>query len=168
MLYKPAKDNSDVEIKTLDENKKAALSLAEQALKSIDIFTQDMDAELFNNKSFEQSIFALARKHPSTKVRILVQESTKAVQNGHCLIRLAQNLTSSVFIHTPSREYKNEQCAFMVMDKIGLMYRRTASNKNYKAIVNFRSPHHAGKLAEFFNEVWEQSTPDTQVRRIYV
>ncbi|PCI07803.1 MAG: hypothetical protein COB77_03875, partial [Gammaproteobacteria bacterium] len=80
MLYKPAKDNSDVEIKTLDENKKAALSLAEQALKSIDIFTQDMDAELFNNKSFEQSIFALARKHPSTKVRILVQESTRVMK----------------------------------------------------------------------------------------
>lgn len=168
VLYKLGETNAEIEIESIEENKNAALSLVKQALKSIDIFTQDLDAEMFNNKQFEQSIFALAKKHPSTQIRILVQHSTKAVQNGHCLIRLAQNLTSSVFIHKPSREYKNEKCAFMVVDRLGLMYRSNASNRNYKANVNFMSPHRAGKLVDFFNEVWEQSTPDTQTRRIYM
>ena len=168
MFYKLGETNDEVEIDTAEENKNAALSLVKQAHDSIDIFTQDMDATIYNNANFEHSIFELARKHPHTRIRILAQDTRKATQNGHCLIRLAQNLTSSVFIHTPSREFKEEQSAFMVVDKQGLLYRVTANNQNYKANVNFMSPRRAGKLSDFFNEVWEQSTPDIQTRRIYM
>lgn len=168
MFYKLGETDAEVQIDRLEENKSAAISLAKQAHHSIDIFTQDMDAEIYNNKKFEQLIFSLAKKHPNTQIRILVQESRRAVQDGHCLVRLAQSLTSSVFIHNPSREYKNEQCAFMVVDQLGLMYRISATDRNYKANVNFMSPRRAGKLVDFFNEVWQQSTPDVQTRRIYM
>jgi len=30
------------------------------------------------------------------------------------------------------------------------------------------SPQRAGKLVDFFNEVWDHSTPDMQTRRIYM
>ena len=168
MQYKLGETDAEVEIETVEENKQAALSLAKQARYSIDIFTQDMDATIYDHSEFEQSLFELARKHPNTRIRILAQNSKKAAQNGHCLIRLAQSLTSSVFIHTPSREFKSEKSAFMVVDKLGLLYRVTGNNKNYKASVNFMSPQRAGKLTDFFNEVWEHSTPDIQTRRIYV
>ncbi|VAW50374.1 hypothetical protein MNBD_GAMMA05-1395 [hydrothermal vent metagenome] len=168
MFYKLGETKAEVEIDTAEENKIAAISLVKQAHDSIDIFTQDMDAMIYNNSEFEQSIFELARKHPNTRIRILAQDSKKAAQNGHCLIRLAQSLTSSVFIHTPSRKYKDEQSAFMVVDKLGLLYRITTSNQNYKASVNFMAPRRAGKLCDFFNEAWEQSTPDIQTRRIYM
>lgn len=168
MLYKLGETKAEVHIDTVEENKSIAISLVRQAHQSIDIFTQDLDAEIYNNKAFEQSVFKLAKKHPNTRIRILVQNSRKSIQNGHCLIRLAQNLTSSVFIHNPSREYKDEQCAFMVVDRLGLMYRVTVNNRNYKTSVNFMSPQRAGKLVEFFNEVWKHSTPDVQTRRIYM
>ena len=168
MFYKLGETKAEVQIVTAEENKNAAISLAKQAHNNIDIFTQDMDPEIYNNAEFERSIFNLARKHPNTRIRILVQDSRKAAQNGHCLIRLSQNLTSSVFIRNPPREFKDEQCAFMVVDKLGLLYRVTTSNKNYNASVNFMSPRRAGKLNDFFDEVWEQSTPDIQTRRIYM
>lgn len=168
MQYKPGETKEDLQIDTVDENKNAALSLVKQARYSVDIFTQDLDAELYNNEEFEQSIFKLARRHPNTRIRILLQETKKAAQNAHCLITLAQNLTSSVFIHQPSAEYKNERCAFMVVDKLGLLHRVSAINRNYKASVNFMSPRHARILSDFFNLVWEHSTPDIQTRRIYL
>ncbi len=167
-FYKLGETIEEVHIDTAEENKNAALALAKQAKYSIDIFTQDLDAEIYNNKEFEQVIFTLAKKHPNTKIRILTQDSSKAVRNGHRLIKLAQSITSSVFINNPSAEYKDEQCAFLVVDKIGLLYRVTANNRNYKASTNFMSPQRAGKLTEFFNEVWEQSTPDIQTRRMYI
>lgn len=166
--YKLGETEAEVHIDTAEENKNAAVSLVKQAHYSIDIFTQDLDAEIYNNKEFEQSIFNLTKKHPTTRIRILVQNSKKATQNGHCLVRLAQNLTSSVFIHKPSADHENEQCAFMVVDNLGLMYRVSASNRNYKASVDFMSPQRAGKLTDFFNKVWEHSTPDMQTRRIYM
>ena len=168
VYYKLGETNAEVQIDSIEENKNAALSLVKQARHSIDIFSQDLDAEIYNNTTFERSIFTLAKKHPNTKIRILTQDSTKAVRNGHCLIRLAQSLTSSVFIHKPSREYEGEQCAFMVVDRLGLLYRVSATDRNYKASVNFMSAHRARKLTDFFDEVWAHSSPDNQTRRIYM
>ena len=98
---------------------------------SIDIFTQDLDIKIYNHQEIEQSIFDLAKKHPNTCIRILVQDSKKATQYGHCLIRLAQKLTSSVFIHNPSEEYKNERSSFMIVDKLGLLHRFCHYNSNW-------------------------------------
>jgi len=168
MDYKLGETIEEIHIDTVEENKNAALSLAKQAHYSIDIFSQDMDAEIYNNHAFEQSVFKLAKKHPSTKIRILTQDSSKAIQNGHRLIKLAQSITSSVFIHNPSREYQAEKCAFMVVDRQSLLYRVTANNRNYKASINFMAPQHASKLTDYFNEVWEQSTADMQTRRVYI
>lgn len=166
--YKLGETVEDIQINTVEENKNAAIALTTQARHSIDIFTQDMDAALYDNEIFEQSIFKLAKRHPNTKIRILAQDTGIAVRNGHHLIRLAQQLTSSVFINNPSREYKDEKCAFLVVDKIGMLYRTTASHRNYKASINFMDPQRTGKLTDFFNEVWEHSTPDIQTRRIYM
>jgi len=168
MHYKPGETKTDFQVDTVDENKIATLSLVKQAHYSIDIFTQDLDAEIYNNNEFEQSIINLAKRHPNTCIRILVQDSRKAVQNGHCLIKLVQNLTSSVFIHNPSAEYKDEPYAFVVVDKLGFLHRVSAADRNYKASVNFMSPRRAGKLSKLFNEVWEHSTADVHTRRIYV
>ncbi len=168
MFYKLGETVEEVHIDSAEENKNAALSLAKQARHSIDIFSQDMDAEIYNNKEFEQSVFNLAKRHPNTRIRILTRDSGNAVRNGHRLIKLAQNITSSVFINTPSREHRDEQCAFLVVDKLGVLYRATANNRNYKASINFMSPQRAGRLTDFFNEAWEHSTPDIQTRRIYM
>lgn len=166
--YKLGETSEEVHISTAEENRNAAIALAEQAHHSIDIFSQDMDTEIYDNEAFEQAIFSLAKKHPNTKIRILTRDSRIAVQNGHRLTRLAQQLTSSVFINKPADEYSDEQAAFLIADKTGLLYRATASHRNYKASVNFMTPQRAAKLTEFFNEAWEHSTPDIQVRRIYV
>ncbi len=159
-------NNEEINVDTLAENKKFAIELIEQAHYSIDIFTQDMDDAIYNNKKIETIIFKLAKRHPGTNIRILVQNSTKAAQNGHCLIRLAQSLSSSVFIHNPAREHMNEQCAFLIVDKTKSMYRLSANN--YNARINIMSPQPARKLADFFNDIWQHSTPDIQTRRIYI
>jgi hypothetical protein len=168
MLYKLGETPDEVHINSVEENKNTALSLVTQARHSIDIFSQDMDTEIYNNDEFEQAIFKLAKRHPMTKIRVLTQDSTKAIQNGHRLIKLAQTLTSSVFIHSIPQEFKDEQCAFLVVDQQGLLYRVTATDRNYKANFSFMAPQRAKKLTDFFNEVWEHSTPDIQSRRIYV
>ena len=168
MDYKLGETEAEVEVTTAEENRDAAISLVKQASYSIDIFSQDLDAQIYDNKEFERSLFELARKHPSTRIRILVQDSRKAVQDGHCLIRLAQTLTSSVFINTPSRLYRDKQCGFVIVDKLGLLYRVSATDRNYKGSVNFMSPRRAGKLSDYFDEVWEHSKPDIQTRRIYM
>lgn len=168
MLYKLGETKAEVHIDTVDENRDAALSLVEQARYNIDIFTQDLDAELYNNEAFEQALFKLTKRHPSTRVRILVQNSMRSVQNGHSLIRLAQNLTSSITIHNPSKNHQDELSGFLVVDQLGFLYRVNANLRNYNANLNFMSPLRARQLTDFFNEIWEHSTPDVQTRRMHI
>lgn len=158
----------EVQLETLEENKNTAISLTQQSHSSVDIFTQDMEAEIYDNKIFEQSIFNLAKRHPNTQIRILAQDTKRAVQNGHCLIRLAQSLTSSVTIHNPSREHVDERINFMIADQTGLLYRTVSTRRSYHATANFKSPQRTLELTAFFNDIWQRSTPDSQTRRIYV
>ncbi len=168
MFYKLGETSEEIHIDTLEQNKDIALCLAQQARHSIDIFTQDMDTGIYSNQAFEKSVFELAKRHPQTKIRILTQDSSQAVRSGHRLIKLAQTITSSVFIHKPSFQYENEKCGFIVADKLGFLYRTNANSRNYKASVNFMSPKRAKRLTDFFTEIWEQSSPDIQTRRLYV
>ena len=167
-MYILGETNVEVRIDTAEENRNLAVSLAKQARYSLNIFSQDLDASIFNNRKFERCIFDLARRHPTAEIRILTKDSMKAVRQGHCLVRLAQTLTSSVFIHNPSKEYQEEMSSFMIADGVGLLYRSSGIEHNYDAAVNFMSPQRAGKLDEYFNEVWERSVPDPQVRRLYM
>lgn len=160
--------NEELYLDTVGENREAVISLARQARFSLNIFTQDLDPPVFDNAEFERCVFDLARKHNSADIRILTKDSSRAVQQGHCLIRLAQQLTSSVFIHNPAREHRNEISTFIVVDGIGMLHRPRSTSNNYEAVVNFKAPQRAGELEEFFNEMWERSTPDSQIRRLYI
>lgn len=162
----PGESNTEIHVDTVEEYKCAILSMLEQAQHTVDIFTQHLEPETYNNKRVEHALLRLAKKHPNTRIRLLVNDSSRAVQNGHCLIRLAQQLTSSVAIHSPPVHYKNNQSAFLVVDKTGLIIRPFATDRNYQASVSFNSPRAAAEQLELFDEVWEHSTPDVQTRRI--
>ncbi len=168
MEYILGESNEEHKIDTAVAYKEVIISMLEQARFSIDIFTPDLEAAIYDNKDIEDAILRLAKRHPDTSTRILVQDSKKSVQDGHCLIRLAQRLTSSVFIHNPSRNHMSEPGAFVVVDQMGMVYRALAADRNYQAIVNFKSPRLAAGRLDFFNEAWEHSTPDIQIRRIFL
>ena len=167
-MIHPADDNQDQVLDTASDNREAAINLAEQARLSLYLFSRDLDPRVFDNAVFERCIFNLARTHRNADIRILVADSSIAVNRGHCLIRLAQRLTSSVFIHKPAKEHSNEIATFMIVDGTGLLHRPRTTSNNYDAIVNYRSPQRAGELGDYFNEMWERSMPDSQVRRLYI
>jgi len=167
-LHILGESNEEIHIDTTAENRDAAISLAEQARFSLNIFSRDLDPRVFDNAGFERCIFNLAKTHRSADIRIMVHDASLAVSQGHCLIRLAQQLTSSVHIHNPAREHRGELSTFMIVDGVGLLYRPQSTSRNYEALVNFMSPQRAGELHDFFNEMWERSTPDSKIRRLYI
>ncbi len=168
MKYILGESKNKILVNTKEKYKDITLMMLEQAQLNIDIFTQNLEPEIYDNTRVRQIIIKLAKRHPKTRIRILVNDSATAVQNGHCLIRLAQQLTSSVFIHTPSLKQEVEQSAFVIVDKTGLITRPLATERNYKASINFKTPRESAKQLEFFDGIWERSTPDIQTRRVYI
>jgi len=166
--FKLGETQAEIQLSNIEENKNAALSLAEQARYRINIFTHDLENSIYNNNEFENHITNLVIRHPGSQIRIIVEDSTKAIKNGHCLIRISQKLTSSISIKNPGDAHKNNENSFMTVDGTGMLYRLRNKKNNYEASVNFMSPQRTNKLDIFFNEAWKQGFPDRQVRRLFI
>ena len=162
------KDDEEINVDSMEDYRDIVHAMMEQAKHQIDIITPDLEPAIFDTLKAEQAIFRLSKRHPNTRTRILVKDSMRSVQNGHRLIRLAQQLTSSVFIHRPSSKHIDSQSACIIVDQTGFVFRTIASERNYKATANFKSPRMAAKRQDQFDEIWEHSSPDMQTRRLYV
>lgn len=168
VIYKLGETNAEINIDTPEENANAAVSLAKQARRNINIFTQDLDSVIYDNIDFVKAVSQLAISDTRTIIRILVHDSILAVKSDHKLLKLARSMHDSIFIRNPSRLYQHIRCSYMVADRLGYVYRGTPQQYNYDASVNFMSPERAATLDDNFMEVWEQSTVDRHVRRMHI
>jgi hypothetical protein len=168
MEYILGETNEDLILETLEESVEIINALAKQACHTINIFTQDMDAALYDNDIFEKHIFNFASEKKNAVIRILVQDSSRAIRESHRLIRLAHKLTSFISIKNPCEEFKGEKSAFMTVDNIGMHYRVIGDRRNFHAAANFMSPPRTGEINSLFTRIWEQSEPDPHARRFLI
>lgn len=160
--------DKEMSITSRDTLKANAISMMLQARHQIDLFTPDLEADIYDNSDVEQLVIQLIRKHRDACIRILLQDSTRAVSDGHCLVRLSQKLTSSVFIRTPPDNHRGITDAFLIVDRTGLIRHTPGDTRNYQATVNYKAPLDAASQAEIFEQAWQHSTPDIQTRRVYL
>lgn len=164
--YKLNKDLNDIELSSKDEVKIINIAMTQKAQRKIDIITRSLDPAVFDNNDFIEALRQLSIKSKFTRVRILILDAEPAIKNGHRLISLIQQLTSSIEVRKISEEYKGYNEAFMIYDETGLIYLRYADR--YAGIANFDRKRMATELTNFFNEVWEHSEPDPNLRRLHI
>lgn len=148
------------------DNRIAALALATQAQRSLRIFTRDLEAAIYNTQDFIDTVSKLATHSQHSIVHILIHDSTNVVKNGHRLVELAYRLNSKIKLRKPCYEYRNYNEAFLIADETGLIHRKLADR--YTGMANFNNPLEARNLAKFFDEVWEKSEPDPELRRLHL
>lgn len=142
----------------------AALALATQARLSLRIFTHDLDQRLYSNDAFYSAVSALARAGRRSFIRILVQDPSHAVQDGHRLISLIQHLPSHISVRRVGVDWRDERFAFLIADEQGVLWRPAADR--YEGSVDFHAGPRARELRKWFDDVWENSEPDPEFRRL--
>ena len=155
-----------IALETRDENRIAACALARQARSSLCIFTRDLDPPLYDDLCFLDAVTALATRSRFVQVRVLVQNSEKAVKYGHRLIELSRRLSSFIQLRRPHADYQDYNEAFLIADGVGLLHRALAHR--YEATVDFKAPLQARLLLKFFDEAWDKSEPDPELRRLHI
>jgi len=158
--------SGDIALHTIEQNRTTALAMAQQARRSIQIATRDMDALLYDNAPFSDALSALARRHAKCHIDILVWDSLAAVKQGHRLIALSQRLSSNVQIRKVSDEHAKYTEAFLIADGVGYMSRNLA--ERYEGVASFHAPLKARTLSQLFTTLWEKATPDPQLRRLHI
>jgi len=139
------------------------ISVAEQRIA---LFSQQLEPLLYNHPSICDHISALARKNRHSSIRIIAQD-TRAAADGHCLVHLAQKLTSSIHIRVPSSpEIQHYVKSLLIIDDHSMLMIDNPERFEGSLIENNRL--HIKTQLEFFDNAWENSLPDTNTRRLYI
>lgn len=165
-MKQDSKDDNDIALSSRDDVKMTNLSLTQQTSRNINIMSKNLDAGIFDNQEFVEAIKQLSISSKFSKIRILIKDSDSICQNGHRMIKLIQQLTSSIEVRKVAKEYNSDSREFTLFDHKGVIYRPHA--ERYEGVAHFNRPSLVSELLNYFNEVWEHSIPDEKLRRVYL
>ena len=140
--------------------------MSKQALRKIQIFTPDLEANIYDNDDFKKNLLTMVRGNRYAQIQILACETTSATHRGHSLIRLAHELTSSIEIRIATEEYQQRSIAFMLVDNKGFVFRPDI--KNNIGIYNQDCKYRSKILSEIFTFAWTHAELDPLSRRLSI
>lgn len=145
-------------------NQDAAVEIAALARRQLNILTYDLEPKVLGTDEFVAAVAKVATSGRYARVRILVQDSKRAVAEGHKLIELARRLSTFIDIHNPHREHQSVIEAFVVADERALLFRKEADR--YEGYVDADNPLEARRKLREFEQMWDKSVPDPEMRRL--
>lgn len=153
-------------LRSRDDNREAVLRMVQQGRRSLQLFSPNLDPRIFNTPEFIEAVKQLALANPRTKVYILILDPAEVVTRGHRIVELARRLSSHIFIHRADEEDKDRIDSFLIVDEVGLI--RRAHNDRFEGAAEFNNPGEARLLIKTFNELWERSQPEPELRRLHL
>ena len=128
------------------------------------IYTRDLDGLLLDREETLERLKRLALSGRGAEIRILVHDVKVPLRDGHRLIHLMRRLPSFIQVRTPVvEEDRQYPSAFVVNDTGGFFLRSLATRFDGEG--NLRARGKARQLTDYFNQVWERSEPDPELRQ---
>lgn len=149
-----------------EDNRAAAALLAQQARRQVDLFTTDLEPAVYDQTAFVDALGQLAISHPRARIRILAKDFDRTIKAGHRLIEISRRLSSYVEIRRVHEDYRDNNESFLLVDDYGLLHRRHASR--YEGVFSCKAPLEVRRLRATFDEIWERSEADADLRRLHL
>lgn len=149
---------------TLAEVREASLSVARSAQRLLSIYTLDLEPQVYGEEPFLEAIKRLVLARSYAKVRVLLADPARAVIDGNRFLILARRLTSCIDLRVIQLQNPGAAGAFMVADDRATIYRLQPSR--WDGISAMNDPPVARRYLNFFDEVWQASASDAQMRQM--
>jgi hypothetical protein len=153
-----------IPIERKQQARELVLALVRQGRRSARLLSRQLDPPLYDNAPFFDALASLVRSHRESRARLLVAEPDTLIRNDHRLVALAQRLTSRIEIRQLAPQHATLEEDLLVVDESGLLYR--AQGQRYEGSADFNDRREARRLARWFDELWEQTTPAVGLRRL--
>lgn len=144
----------------------AALRMAEQAQHTLKITSRDLDPSLYDNEPFLEAIKNLTLRSRRARLYVLVNNTERAIKNGHRLIELYQRLSTFIEIRVQATRFHDYNQAVLIADETGYIRRRMSDR--YEAEADFDAPRIAREMNKEFDEMWAESVTDPNLRRLHI
>ncbi len=159
-------DASHYLLQTRDDNRVAALVLASQVTRKLDMFTPDMEAAIYDTDEFAQAVTRFALSSPHARMRILTLEIERATKYGHRLIEISRKLSTYIEIKHAHEDYRGALNCYLLADESGLLQRTVASR--FEGSLSLHAPAETRRLREQFDGMWERSSYSPEFRRLHL
>jgi hypothetical protein len=143
-----------------------ALALLQQAQRSLCIHTPDLERWLYNHSSVQEACTQFLLANPKNRLRILLNDSTSAVKEGHRLLQLSRRLSSGIQIRKLNPSYSFDETAYLLADTNGLLLRPKLEQIVGYALYN--DPGQVRVLQTKFDQAWDVSVTDLDLRSLLV
>lgn len=158
--------NEPVVLESSEHHCAAALTLAQQATRSLHIYSQQLDRRVFDQLPFIEALTQLALRSPHCKVQILVRDTNDIIHNGHRLIEAMRRLPSRIQLRKVTEAHQQNKDEFVIADETGLLMRRPAGR--YEGNIDFNARKECRERLSLFNEVWRPSEPDPKLKHLSI
>ena len=153
-------------ITTREENTAATLEMIRQAKQKIAIISQELDPYVYDQLDFREALKQLVLNNRFSEVRIIVFKPEIIVRRGHMLLDLGNRLSSFIRFKKVAKEYRSFNEAVLIADDVGFVFRENI--ERYRGKVNFNSRSESKSLLDVFDNMWEASKPDPNLRRVII
>lgn len=159
-------DSEDITTQDSAQCSQALLTLTQQARRSLLIFSQQLDAKIYNSPEFYEAVLKLATSSRHADVRIIVRDIQPIIKQSSRLVQLSQRISSRMQIRTPPMEFLQRRDEFVIIDGRALLQRANA--QRYQGEVDSNAPLRCRQLTQLFDDCWEKSSTPTDLKRLHI
>jgi len=140
------------------------LGVISHATRDVRIYSQLLDHALFDDERVADALSEFVRSGPPAKLRVLIHSSSAIVARGHRLLELARRLVSKIEIRLVPGELADDQRTYVLADERALLL--LPDGTEYQGFSNAYDPVEASRLVERFDQLWERSQRDPELRTL--
>lgn len=165
-LCRLAESSGEFAVVTREDNRRAAALLASQAHRQIELFSPDLEPVLYDQTAFIEALTQLTVGSPRARIRVLAKDFDRTIKQGHRLVELGRRLGSYVGLRKVHSDYQACNETFLLVDDYGLLHRR--HSPRYEGVFSCKAPLEVRRLRAYFDEIWDRSEPDADLRRLHL
>ena len=140
--------------------------MAGQARRELLIHDPVLDPLVYDQESFLEAVKRLALARPGLCVRVLLSDPRTGAQGGRRLIELSRRLNSRIAIQRLADEDQDRLDALLIVDATGYVRRRLVDG--LEAVADYDDSPSARRWRLEFEEFWERSSVDTELRQLFI
>jgi hypothetical protein len=151
-----------IRLEKVDAFQQFAVQLVKQARYSIVIFSEDLEAWLYDNEEFSEALMELVQRSRNSSVRFLIRDTKTLLERGHRLLRISHRASDKIQIRKLPSMLSEKYPAYMIADDNGLLFRQDPQVIQGIGYTDYRA--RVKPLLEEYKLLWSRSTSDPDLR----
>lgn len=164
--YQLGETSQEILLENSTDHMSVTQHMANQAQRSIRIFTRDLEPVIYDQENFISACKRLAIRSRFSRIEILAFESQRIIHKGHRLIDLTRALSSRIEIRRPEKQYEKHLQTFITFDEKAYINR--TQYDRFEGIANYNGPRETRELEKLFKEIWDRSHVDTEMKTLSI